>query len=119
MKRCLTKLKYQFFARNHLQTLLPNEPFAFCICTEKETWLVRFSKKEFSFEKTNQVEEIGTKITTVKPIAMELLSGNIRLSQLKKYNEIVYEGSFRHFLLLESVLWLCRDYDEQMEAVSF
>lgn len=119
MESCLTKLKYHFFARNHIQALLPNEPLTFCICIEKETWVVWFSKNEFSFEKTNQVDEIDTKMIMGKPIAMDLLSGNIRLSQLRKYNDVVYEGSFRHFLLLESVFWLCRDYDEQVEAVSF
>ena len=119
MERCLHKLNYHFFDRNHIHSLLPNEPFVFCICTDKEAWIVRFSKTEFSFEKTDLLDEIDVKITTEKQIALELLSGNKRLSQLKKYNEIIYEGSFRHFLLLESVLWLCREYEAPMEAVSF
>ncbi|MGV3466675.1 MAG: hypothetical protein ACO1OT_15475 [Heyndrickxia sp.] len=118
MEACLSKLKYHFIARSHLHSLLPNEPFAFCICTEKESWIVRICQNYLSFQKANQVDDIDTKIITVKETALELLSGSIRLNKLKKYNEIVYEGSFRHFLLLESILWLCRDYEEGMQAVS-
>ncbi|PKR83909.1 hypothetical protein [Heyndrickxia camelliae] len=118
MEACISKLKYHFIARSHLHTLLPSEPFTFCICTEKDSWIIQLSKDGFSYEKSNQADEIATKIITVSSVAFELLKGKVRLSKLKKYNDIVYEGSFRHFLLLESILWLCRDYEKGMEAIS-
>jgi len=120
MEACLRKLKYHFIARNHIHTLLPSEPFTFCICTEKDSWIITFSKDNFSFERSNKEDDIDidTRIITIKTIALELLSGKVRLSKLKKYHDIVYEGSFRHFLLLESILWLCRDYEEGLKAIS-
>ncbi|MBS4173962.1 hypothetical protein [Bacillus sp. FJAT-49736] len=119
MELYLRQLKYNFNARHHLHALLPNEAFVFCICTDKEIWNISCSKDSFSYEQSSNLENIDSFISTTKSTAIRLLNGDTRLSQLKKQNEIVYEGSFRHFLLLESVIWLCREYDELDSAASF
>lgn len=119
MEFYLNRLRSQYYSRKHLQSLLPSQPLVTFICTDKESWKITFSKNEFSFVRTDLDEYADIKIMTVKNIAVLLISGDMRLSQLKKHNEVVYEGSFRNFLLLESVLWLCRSYDNCVEAVSF
>lgn len=95
--------------RKHLNALFPNRPIMIKFVCDKEEWGLYISKNSCSIMKKD-IGESNLEIHASKPILCHLLNGHIRLSQLVKNNELTLYGSYRLSLLLESILWLSRDY---------
>lgn len=96
--------------RSHLQAILPIQPISVLFLTSNEEWVLKLSKEECTYLCRKRNERVEMSIHTSEKALEFLLKGDVRLLQLVKYGEIKVEGSYRHSLLLESILWLCRDY---------
>jgi hypothetical protein len=107
----LNRLFYKLEERSHLLELLPSNPFTALIQSGKESWIISLSEQDIYYQAGENSSSADLEITGPESILRVLLNGEVRLSQLKKMCHIEVEGSFRHLLLLEAVLWLCRKYE--------
>ncbi|MEK5523902.1 SCP2 sterol-binding domain-containing protein [Heyndrickxia sp. FSL W8-0423] len=95
--------------RSHLQTLLPSHQISISFKCEDRIWAMNLSKVQSNYT-SNIDEKVDLEIHVSKQALPLLLNGDIRLYQLVKYGEVQVKGSYRYSLLVESLLWLCREY---------
>lgn len=95
--------------RNHLQALLPSHQISILFKCEDKTWVMNLSKVQCNYT-SYMDKKADLEIHVSKQALQALLNGDIRLYQLVKYGEVQVSGSYRHSLLVESLLWLCREY---------
>jgi hypothetical protein len=107
----LNRLFYKLEERSHLLQLLPSKPFTALIQSDSEAWMISLSEQGIYYQAVDIAARFDLEITGTEPILKVLLNGEVRLSQLKKMSHVQVEGTFRHLLLLEAVLWLCRKYE--------
>jgi ubiquinone biosynthesis protein UbiJ len=112
----LNRLFYKLEERSHLLELLPSKPFTALIQSDSEAWMISLSEQDIYYQSEENATRVDLEISGSEPILKVLLNGEVRLSQLKKMGHVQVEGSFRHLLLLEAVLWLCRKYEGIAES---
>ncbi|CAM3968190.1 sterol-binding protein [Geobacillus sp. FSL K6-0789] len=110
MEMC--ELVGQFMERmqtlRHLLPILPDEQLYVRFESEEETAMVALGK-----ELTAGREPDERNVLTVhgsKKALCSLLDGELKLQQLVRLREVHVSGSFRHLLLLESLLHLAKPY---------
>ncbi|WP_100333292.1 hypothetical protein [Bacillus alkalisoli] len=102
------KLFISIKAKGHINPLLPDYNLTCVIVTGKE-------KIYFSLSKTNlaiidDVERVDVKIEGSLETVRSIISGHTALRK----SDIVFAGSFRHQLLLDSIFSLCRDRENSL-----
>lgn len=107
----MEKLFQSFIAelqqKNHLKILLPAHPLAVRFCIEEGCWSLTLSRENIIWQSVAKLESImNLEIKLNSQLLQQVLLGKVRLSNIVKSGELIYKGSYRHFLLLESLLWL-------------
>jgi hypothetical protein len=93
--------------KNHLKILLPEKPLIACIHYGESTCCISFSKDLVRNLCNNEwPEDIDIEITLPHLVFRQLLSRQARLSTCLQNREARFRGTFRNFLLVESLLWL-------------
>ncbi|MGE8206541.1 SCP2 sterol-binding domain-containing protein [Heyndrickxia sp. NPDC080065] len=110
MNELFERIIVEINERKHLKVLLPRNPLTIKFECEDEEWTIILSRENCKYIKGSINEKGDLRICASAHVLNLLLTGEIRLHQLSKYGEINVEGSYRHSLLLESIIWLCRDY---------
>lgn len=118
MQTYFEEISANFKKRNHIHSLMPKEGIKAVFQLEgNEEWFLDIGKDALSFKET--AEEDGTiKISMSQGAFSQLLRGEMMLMKLLKREGWVVEGSFRSLLLLESILWLCRQYETITEQTN-
>ncbi|MBB5324347.1 hypothetical protein HNQ34_001440 [Anoxybacillus tepidamans] len=96
-------------ALNHLLPILPEESLYVCVECEEET--ITFSLSKYGIQHDMEREEQKTvTVCGSKEVLKSLFYGELKLQQLLRLKEVAVFGSFRHMLLLESLLHLAKPY---------
>ncbi|EZP75510.1 hypothetical protein H839_15457 [Parageobacillus genomosp. 1] len=109
MRELVKQLAERMKTLNHLLPILPEEELYVRFESETGTAVVVISKHRIS----PKVEVDERRVLTVrgsKEALESLLSGRMKLQQLIRLQEVHISGSFRHMLLLESLLHLAKPY---------
>lgn len=94
---------------NHLLPILPEEELYIQFESETETVVVAISKHKI--EQKKEVDERRVLTVRGSKKALEaLLNGKLKLQQQIRLQEVHISGSFRHMLLLESLIHLSKPY---------
>lgn len=96
--------------RSHLQALLPDRSFSILFTYANFTWTMNLSCEECKVFKGKKSVEIGLTINASKKALELLLNGDTRLQQLMKSGDVTVHGSYRQLLVVEAILYLCREY---------
>jgi hypothetical protein len=109
MRELVRQLAERIQTLNHLLPILPEEELYVRFECETETAVVAISKHRIS----PKVEVDERRVLTVrgsKEALESLLNGRLKLQQQIRLQEVHISGSFRHMLLLESLLHLAKPY---------
>jgi hypothetical protein len=109
MRELVKQLAERMQTLNHLLPILPEEELYVRFVCETETAVVAISKHGIS----SKVEVDERRVLTVrgsKEALESLLNGRMKLQQQIRLQEVRISGSFRHMLLLESLLHLAKPY---------
>ncbi|RLQ96556.1 hypothetical protein [Falsibacillus albus] len=109
MQTLFDSISKNFQERRHIQTLMPKDGLTVVFHVENHKYLLTIGNSKLYFEEVLD-SEFPFSIWLTKRAFMELLCGELQLMKLLKRDGWLVKGSFRNLLLLESVLWLCRDY---------
>ncbi|MFC0299026.1 SCP2 sterol-binding domain-containing protein [Geobacillus jurassicus] len=93
----------------HLLPILPDEQLCVRFESEDETVLLMIGKESAAVEAENDERKTLT-VRGSKEALASLLNGELKLQQLVRLREVYVSGSFRHMLLLESLLHLAKPY---------
>jgi hypothetical protein len=109
MRELVKQLTERIQKLHHLSPILPEEELYVQFECETETVVVAISK-----HKIDQKEEVDERrVLTVrgsKEALETLLNGKLKLQQQIRLQEVHISGSFRHMLLLESLLHLSKPH---------
>ncbi|ANB57197.1 SCP-2 sterol transfer family protein [Anoxybacillus sp. B7M1] len=94
---------------HHLLPILPEEELYIRFECDAETLIFAISKTGVHLAKEADERKILT-IRGSKEALVSLLKGELKLQQQLRLKELVVSGSFRHMLLLESLLHLAKPY---------
>ncbi|AMX82411.1 sterol-binding protein [Geobacillus subterraneus] len=93
----------------HLLPILPDEQL--CVRFESEEGVALLTIGKEPAAAASEKDERNTLTVRGSTKALEsLLSGELKLQQLVRLQEVYVSGSFRHMLLLESLLHLAKPY---------
>ncbi|KYD30192.1 MULTISPECIES: hypothetical protein [Geobacillus] len=93
----------------HLLPILPDEQLCVRFESDGEAASVLLGKEPAIVECENDERNTLT-VRGSKEALASLLSGELKLQQLVRLQEVHVSGSFRHLLLLESLLHLAKPY---------
>ncbi|ABO68297.1 MULTISPECIES: hypothetical protein [Geobacillus] len=93
----------------HLLPILPDEQLYVRFESEEGVALLAIGKEPTAPEIGNDERHTLT-VRGSKKALESLLSGELKLQQLVRLQEVSVSGSFRHMLLLESLLHLAKPY---------
>ncbi|HZG72672.1 MAG TPA: hypothetical protein VEY51_14125, partial [Chondromyces sp.] len=94
--------------------ILPEKKMKISIKSGDEHWVILFNKEGMEFRKEmNPASKMM--IEGVPERVNSLLRGEDRLSSYVRRKELSFAGPFRIMLLAEAILWLCREYEGQIE----
>ncbi|MED4968943.1 MULTISPECIES: SCP2 sterol-binding domain-containing protein [Bacillaceae] len=94
---------------NHLSPILPEEELYVQFECETETAVVAISKYKIGQKEKIDERRLVT-IRGSKEALESLINGRLKLQQQIRLREVHISGSFRHMLLLESLLHLSKPY---------
>ncbi|MDQ0215139.1 hypothetical protein J2S13_001538 [Oikeobacillus pervagus] len=114
MENILNRLKKECRKRKHITSLLPEQFLDACIQCEQQAWIISFSENEIIYS-NHVVDHVPILIEGKYASIQQAFLGKERLQTLVKRKELVYHGSYRSLLLLESILWLCKEYELKNE----
>ncbi|QNU39127.1 sterol-binding protein [Geobacillus sp. 44B] len=109
MRELVSQLAERMQTLNHLLPILPEEELYVRFECETETAVVAISKHQIS-PKAEVDERRVLTVRGSKEVLESLLSGRMKLQQQIRLKEVCISGSFRHMLLLESLLHLAKPY---------
>jgi hypothetical protein len=109
MRELVKQLAERMKTLNHLLPILPEEELYVRFESETGTAVVVISKHRIS-PKAEVDERRVLTVRGSKEALESLLSGRMKLQQLIRLQEVHISGSFRHMLLLESLLHLAKPY---------
>ncbi|GAJ57573.1 hypothetical protein B23_0763 [Geobacillus thermoleovorans B23] len=93
----------------HLVPILPDEQLYVRFESDDETALLLIGKESAARGMENDERKTLT-VRGSKEALASLLNGELKLQQLVRLREVHVSGSFRHLLLLESLLHLAKPY---------
>ncbi|MCZ0756584.1 SCP2 sterol-binding domain-containing protein [Anoxybacillus sp. J5B_2022] len=107
------ELVKQFMERvktlHHLLPILPEEALYVCFECDGETIIFSISKHGIQ-RKAELDEQKAVTVCGSKEALKSLFHGELKLQQQLRLKELTVFGSFRHMLLLESLLHLAKPY---------
>jgi hypothetical protein len=109
MRELVKQLAERMKTLNHLLPILPEEELYIRFECETEAVVVAISKHRISPE-VEVDERRVLKVRGSKEALESLLNGRLKLQQQIRLQELHISGSFRHMLLLESLLHLAKPY---------
>ncbi|KZM57880.1 sterol-binding protein [Anoxybacillus geothermalis] len=108
----MRELVGQFMERmqtlRHLLPILPDEQLYVRFESEEETAIVALGKELAAGREPDERNVLTVRGS--KKALCSLLGGELKLQQLVRLREVHVSGSFRHLLLLESLLHLAKPY---------
>ncbi|AGT33339.1 sterol-binding protein [Geobacillus genomosp. 3] len=93
----------------HLLPILPDEPLYVRFESEEGVAMLVIGKEPAAAEMEKDERKTLT-VRGTKTALCSLLGGELKLQQLVRLREVHVSGSFRHLLLLESLLHLAKPY---------
>jgi ubiquinone biosynthesis protein UbiJ len=106
LKEFLLRLK----EKQHLLPLLPQQIMLVGIESDQETLYITLSKKDIYVRKDCS-EQVDVLLTGTLASLQSLFLGKVKLQQLIRLKELDVYSSFRHLLLIESLLHLCKPHN--------
>ncbi|RDE36733.1 sterol-binding protein [Parageobacillus thermoglucosidasius] len=109
MHELIKQLTERMQKLNHLSLILPDEELYIQFECETETAVVAVSKHSIEQKEAADERQVLT-VRGSKEALEALLNGRLKLQQQIRLHEVNISGSFRHMLLLESLLHLSKPY---------
>jgi hypothetical protein len=109
MRELIKQLTERMQKLNHLSPILPEEELYIQFECETETAVVAISKHKIEQKEAADERRVLT-VRGSKEALEALLNGRLKLQQQIRLREVNISGSFRHMLLLESLLHLSKPY---------
>ncbi|NNU84316.1 sterol-binding protein [Geobacillus sp. BMUD] len=109
MRELIGKFVERMQVLRHLLPILPDEQLCVRFESGDETVLLVVGKESSAAEMEHDERKTLT-IRGSKASLASLLNGELKLQQLVRLQEVHVSGSFRHLLLLESLLHLAKPY---------
>jgi hypothetical protein len=96
----------------HLQPLLVNQDVVVHVCADYESYTVHVAEGHIHIQ-----EEAGMTphvvINGIMAEIIEMLGSSLKLRTLLKMNNVQFNGSYRHLLLLESIIHLAKPFEDE------
>ncbi|MEI5907864.1 hypothetical protein WAK64_12445 [Bacillus spongiae] len=106
MREQLNRFIHAYELRPHVQQLMPHSPFCLLLQTEEETWFLKWQEKKVEILSEYNHQPNITLIGSQENFTV-LFSARQKLSTLVTLELLNYNGRYRDYLRMESILWLC------------
>jgi hypothetical protein len=111
LEQLLKEFLLRLVEKEHLLPLLPQHSMLVGIESDQGSLYMTISKNDIHIRKECP-ENVDVLLTGTISSIQSLFLGHVKLQQLIRLKEVNVYSSFRHLLLIESLLHLCKPHDQ-------